>query len=164
VIFRGFYLLICSLLLMSCTSGPGFSGAHIDTELQPQSALKAAAEVRGQYVLWGGRIIQAEPREASTTLEVLAFPLQRNQRPDTAKTSEGRFIIVYPGYLEPADYSANRLITVVGRLNDPRSGNVGEAVYHYPVVTGDDLYLWPEQQQGDSEPRVRFGVGVGIMR
>lgn len=160
---RPVLVFICSLLLISCASGPGFSGADINSSLEPHTALQAGKAALGQTVLWGGRVIQAEPQADSTTLEILAFPLRGNQQPDTGKASQGRFLVVYPGYLEPADYSPDRLITVVGKLEDARDGKVGEAIYRYPVLRADDIYLWP-QQTTTGEPRVQFGVGIGIMR
>lgn len=163
----GFFstLLVGALFALSgCSSGPGFSGDHINTGLQPRAAIQGGDQFTGQSVLWGGRIIHAEPQMDSTRLEVLAFPLRGNQQPDVDKSSQGRFLIMYPGYLEPADFRADRLITVVGRLEKSRTGQVGEATYRYPVVMADDLYLWPEQNRDSSEPRVHFGIGVGIFR
>ena len=154
---------LCALLLVGCATGPGFSGDHINLDLQPRGALAADAAVRGQTVLWGGRIIQTVPEEGVTTVEVLAFPLRGNQQPNTGMESQGRFLVVHPGYLEPADFSADRLITVVGTLEASRSGQVGEAEYRYPVVRVDSLHLWPLQRE-QSEPRVHFGIGVGISR
>ena len=161
--FRFVLFSLCSFLLVSCASGPRFSAADINDNLQPHTVLQAGVASLGQTVLWGGRVIQAEPKADSTTLEILAFPLRGNQQPDTGRASQGRFLVVYPGYLEPADYSPDRLITVVGKLEEARDGKVGEAMYRYPVLRADDIYLWPRQDAA-GEPRVQLGVGIGIMR
>jgi|SRR5690625_360378 len=159
---------LAGLALTGCASGPGFSGDHINTTLQPrevsQSALQAAGRHTGETVLWGGRVIQTSPGQDATTLEVVAFPLQRNQRPNERQDSSGRFLIRYAGYLEPEDYREDRLVTVTGTVEEVREGVVGDAPYRYPVIAADQLYLWPERQSTDQQPRVHFGVGVGIFR
>ncbi|MCK9563975.1 MAG: Slp family lipoprotein [Bacteroidales bacterium] len=156
--------LASSCLLAGCASGPGFALDAVNAGLKPAAAARADADAAGQKVLWGGRIIQVVPGPEHTTLEVVSFPLRRNQQPDTSGGSEGRFLMWYPGYLEPEDYQAERLVTVVGTVREARTGQVGEAEYRYPVIVVDELYLWPEQRESASEPRVRFGLGIGIMR
>lgn len=159
---------LTGLLLTGCASGPGFSGDHINTALQPQQVAQStqrgdAADTR-DAVLWGGRVIQTNPGQDTTTLEVVAFPLQRDQRPNERQGSIGRFLVRYPGYLEPEDYQEDRLITVTGTIDEVREGVVGDAPYRYPVIRADQLYLWPERQAVQQQPRVQFGVGVGIFR
>lgn len=157
-------IVLAGLLLAGCATGPGFSGDHINTRLQPREAARNLDAAREETVLWGGRIIQADPGQDSTTLEVVAFPLQRDQRPNERSESSGRFLMTYPGYLEPEDYREDRLITVVGTMQETRDGMVGEANYRYPVIQASEFYLWPERQEVQQQPRVRFGVGVGIFR
>lgn len=159
---------LAGLLLTGCASGPGFSGDHINTTLQPrhvsQNTLQGEAADTRETVLWGGRVIQTSPGQDTTTLEVVAFPLQRDQRPNERQDSIGRFLVRYAGYLEPEDYREDRLITVTGPIDEVREGVVGDAPYRYPVVRADQLYLWPERQAVQQQPRVQFGVGVGIFR
>lgn len=159
---------LTGVLVTGCASGPGFSGDHINTALQPrevsQSALRDGNSHTGETVLWGGRVIQTSPGQDTTTLEVVAFPLQRDQRPNERQDSAGRFLIRYAGYLEPEDYHEDRLVTVTGTVEDVREGVVGDAPYRYPVIAAAQLYLWPERQTTDQQPRVHFGVGVGIFR
>ncbi|MCC5856611.1 MAG: Slp family lipoprotein [Ectothiorhodospiraceae bacterium] len=159
-------LFLCTLpVLAGCATGPGFPTEHVNTELVARAASATAEGARGERVIWGGRIIQTEPEDRETRMEVLAYPLQRNQKPDTTEGSQGRFLVVHPGYLEPADYAPDRLITVTGELDQPRKGRIGEAEYRYPVVHAEALHLWPrEPQRVREEPRVRFGVGVMISR
>lgn len=165
MVFRPFVVIagVCALLIVGCVSGPGFSGDHINKRLDPADVLADVDGAMDETVVWGGRIIQAEPKADSTTLEILAFPLYRSQQPDAGKDSLGRFLVIYPGYLEPQDYSTGRMVTAVGRLEEIRLGQVGKADYRYPVLRGDDLYLWPPADEA-REPRVHFGVGVGIFR
>lgn len=161
-------MVLAGLLMAGCASGPGFFGDHINTALQPrevsQSGAQGGDEVHGETVLWGGRVIQVSPGVDATTLEVVAFPLQRDQRPNDKKDSIGRFLIRHAGYLEPEDYREDRLITVTGTIEGTHEGLVGDAPYRYPVIQAEQLYLWPERQAAQQQPRVQFGVGVGIIR
>lgn len=156
--------LLTGMFLTGCAGGPGFSGAHINTDLQPQQVAQNIHATRGETVLWGGRIVQASPGSESTTLEIVAFPLQRDQKPYDKHDSIGRFLMTHPGYLEPEDYRTDRLITVVGTVEETREGMVGDASYRYPVIQANEFYLWPERQAVQPEPSVRFGVGIGIFR
>jgi hypothetical protein len=54
--------------------------------------------------------------------------------------------VVVPKFPDPAIYTIGRQLTIVG------------------AVTGKEnyLYLWPVENTPDSEPRVVFGIGIGI--
>lgn len=153
-----FCLLIC-LMVAACAAGPRFSVEGVDTAVSPREALKEAERLRGTAVLWGGLIVQTENLADRTRIEVLGYPLDSNQRPDTGRAAQGRFLVMRDGYLEPSDYAQGRAITVSGRLLEPVDGRVGEAAYRYPVVTGDQLYLWP-RRSGYNRTGVHFGIGV----
>ncbi|MEX0730505.1 MAG: Slp family lipoprotein [Aquisalimonadaceae bacterium] len=155
-----------SLLLGACaTTGPDF---HTDgvADLAPRAAASAGDGAVGERVIWGGRIIAVNPLEQGTQLELLAYPLGRNQQPEPDRSSQGRFLVIHPEYLEPADWSPDRLVTVTGTLRSIRSGNIGDAEYRYPEVHADDLYLWPKpaSSPGGTSPRVNFGFGVILSR
>lgn len=152
------------LLLTACASGPDFRTENA-ADLAPRAAVTAGESAIGERVIWGGRIINVSPQEQGTQLELLAYPLDRNQQPNTGRASQGRFLVIYPDYVEPADWSPDRLVTVTGNVEDIRTGRIGEAEYRYPVVHADDLYLWPEQSASRrSPPRVNFGFGVILSR
>lgn len=157
-------LLLATLALTACATGPQFDTDGVNRDLQPRQA--AADAVRDEQVLWGGTIISVKPQQESTQLEVLAYPLDRGQQPRIDRSSQGRFLVVADGYLEPADYSEGRQITVRGPLGESQTATIGEADYNYAVVHAEDLHLWPRQSSGQArqEPRVNFGIGIGIMR
>lgn len=156
-----FMLVTTGLLMAACASGPGFDTEGVNRDLQPRQA--ASEQIQDELVLWGGTIISTKPREDTTQLEILSYPLDRSQEPRTDRSSEGRFLVVVDGYLEPADYSEGRQVTVRGRLREPTTAMIGGAEYHYPVVSADDLHLWPRQSTAQRrESRVRFGIGIGI--
>jgi len=39
---------------------------------------------------------------------------------------------------------------------------LGEIEYTYPIITKRELYIWPAEESSATQPRVRFGVGIGI--
>lgn len=152
------------LALTACATGPQFDTDGVNRDLQPRQA--AADQMRDEQVLWGGTILSVQPQQDTTQIEVLAYPLDRGQQPRIDRSSQGRFLIMADGYLEPADYSEGRQITVRGPLTEAQTATIGEADYRYAVVRADDLHLWPRQSSGQArnEPRVNFGIGIGIMR
>lgn len=159
-------LAVLPLLLVACASKPPrFPVSDVEAGLTPQAALHAE-EAQGRRVLWGGVIVNTSNLADSTQIEVLAYPLDKNQRPDVDKTPSGRFLAVQEGYLETADYSVGRQLTVQGRLLEPARGKVGEADYTYPVVRIEDVQLWRLEPRAsyDNRPRVNFGFGVMIGR
>ena len=108
-----------------------------------------------------GVIVEPVNLESTTELQIIAYPLQRNGKPDLAQSPNGRFIAKIDGYLEPADYAPGRRVTVSGRVAEIRQGKVGEADYLFPVVQPDSLNLWPVESQSSGRSRLHFGIGVG---
>ena len=131
--------------------------------LRPTDVQQAPpAQHDGAVVLWGGRIVAFDNRVDHAEIEVVAFPLDRGQQPLTEAPSEGRFLLVLPGYVEALDYAVGRHLTVRGPLAGSREGLVQEHPYVYPVVRGIDVHVWPWGFMLDRRPRVSIGVGIGI--
>jgi len=145
------------LFLVACASGPistedTFTGITLDDAVNGDS-------VEGSEVLWGGVILSTNNLEDSTLIEVLAYPLDRRQRPMKSRQAEGRFLIVDSEFLEPTDYSEGRSITVLGTFDGVTTGNIAAASYEYPTVTADQLHLW---RPGDDYVAPRFTIGIGL--
>lgn len=150
--------LLAPLLLAACASGP-LDAENAETDVLPrEAALAGGAE--GRRVLWGGTVVGVTNEAEETLIEVLGYPLGRDQRPDTDRGATGRFLIREAGFLDPADYAPGREVSVVGTLAGTRAGRVGEHAYTYPVVSASQLELWPRRSSVPSPPRVRFGLGV----
>lgn len=162
-ILQRLLLLLMVLGLAACASGPRYDVSGVDRELMPAQAVAEIEARQGERVVWGGTIISARNLEDRTRLEVLAYPLDGQQRPRTGRSAQGRFLVDYPGYLETADYGRGRLLTVTGELREVQTGRVGEAEYRYPRIAAEDLYLWPRGAE-PQPPRVSFGVGIMLGR
>lgn len=158
-ILRLLLLLLVPLLLSACATGPKYPTEGVELSLTPQQAVAEADRQHGKSVLWGGMIVNSTNLEKRTRLEVLAYPLDSNQRPQLDEQPYGRFLLYKEGYLETVDYAPGRRITVVGRISGVQSGKVDETRYTYPVVDAEQLYLW-SRSDAQSEPRVHFGIGV----
>lgn len=158
--------LLISLLiavLQGCATGPGFprvtSADHVSS---PHEALALPDFPVYGEIVWGGQILHLANLPGKTRVEVLAYPLDDNQRPEIEDPSQGRFIIEKAGYLESTDFSDYRLVTVHGRLRRLMDGKVGEVDYRYPVIEAEKIYLWPLDRGGWLGNRIRFGIGINI--
>jgi outer membrane lipoprotein len=147
------------LLLSACASGPVFNTGGVDRSLIPRDVASRPQPATGKSVQWGGVIIGTSNLKDSTQIEVLAYPLDTDERPQTDGTPLGRFILEQRGYLEPASYAEGRQLTVVGTVTGIRAGQVGESDYNYPVITARQLHLWPAGFRRDG---VGFGGFIGI--
>lgn len=154
-------LLLVGLWLSGCVPGALIDRSGVDLDMTPQqvSLLQAAPE---GTVNWGGRIIDIRSAGESTELEILGFPLSRSGVPDSDRDSEGRFIAVRDGFVDPLVFDKGRLITVVGRLSDIRDGYIDGRGYRWPVLLIVDLAPVPEQRRRGIVPFFSIGIGIGL--
>ncbi len=131
----------------------------------PQVTPRAAAAVMGPLPteqLWGGVIVGLQNRPDYTRIEVVSYPLRR-QEPLTERMTNGRFLLEVPGFLDPLDHRSGRRITARGPVVRTEAGRIGEVDYVFPVMDAREYHLWPEESsRGQGYGPVRFGVGIGI--
>ena len=135
---------------------------EVDTSISFAQLSKEPEAYTGKTVLVGGDIIETQNLPEMTLIVVLQRPLGRRGEPATGDVSEGRFIIRTTGFLDPAIYSPERRLTVAGTVVGKEVRPVGEIEYTYPIIEKRELYLWPKEETASTEPKVRFGVGVGV--
>lgn len=97
----------------------------------------------GETLIWGGDIIDITHYPAITRLKVLQKPLGYRLEPSGIDVSDGRFLAVYEGFLDPEIYSPGRRVTVAGELTGIESLPLGETRYAYPVLKVREIHLWP---------------------
>jgi len=179
---------VAQLLLLSvfaalagCVSPP-FISEGIDRDLTPGDVLVKTAESNSteanpenkeasvpadaQKVLWGGVVIGASNDADMTTIEILSYPLDYLQRPQTEGRSSGRFLVMIESYLETADFPAGSRVTAIGTVNGIENGQVGDATYRYAVLkleSAGDLHRWQASDYYNSSP-VGIGIGISISR
>lgn len=153
------------LFLAGCASGP----IKPEVELADLSVKEFRAgiadgqvtELPSGHVLWGGIILNTQNLENGSQIEVMAYPLDRRQRPMVAREPHGRFLVRYDSFLEPVDYAEGRAISLSGEIAGITEGTVGEATYRYPTLVATDLHLWREDEL-HNKPRLLFGIGVNL--
>lgn len=112
-------------------------------------------------VLWGGKILDVRNLETTTEVQIVAYPMDAAQRPDPRAQTEGRFIVVLPGYVEALDFPAGRFVTARGRAAGTHVGRVDDHEYVFPRVGDAVVHLWPVNFPYE-RGRVSFGVGLGV--
>ncbi|HQG31497.1 MAG TPA: Slp family lipoprotein [Deltaproteobacteria bacterium] len=101
----------------------------------------------GRVVLWTGIILDTQPLENSTVIEILERPADRQKRPKNVDASRGRFFARGNGFLDPAVLCQGREITVVGKIAGSESSLIGEYNYTYPVVDIEEYHLWAPERE-----------------
>lgn len=151
---------IVGLLCTACATRPPLDLAGVDAGLTPARAAADIGSARTRKVEWGGVIVSAENLRDRTRLEVLAYPLDHSARPELDRAPLGRFILEKAGYLETLDYAPGRLLTAVGLVTGIRDGTVGQTAYRFPLISAEQLHLWPVWTPDNGRPRIQFGFGV----
>ena len=159
-----FVFVMAAVLLLAGCAHVISKGAlqEVDTSVSFAQLAKDPEAYQGKTVLVGGDVIETQNLSDKTLVVVLQRPLGRRGEPDAGDVSEGRFIIQAPGFLDPAIYSPGRRLTVAGTVVGKEVRPLGEIEYTYPIIEERELYLWPEEESSSDEPKVHFGIGVGI--
>lgn len=134
--------LLSLILLFSCSPFSRQALQQVDIAAPFQEVRKAPQQYVNKNVLWGGSIIDTAIKKDGTYITVMEKPLDYEKRPEEGDHSQGRFIIRYPGFLDPAIYKPGREISVIGTIAGARVQPVGELQYTYPVVESKQLHLW----------------------
>lgn len=116
------------------------------TPVQAREANQSGVEVR-----WGGRIVETRPGADETCFDMIGSPLESSGRP--ARMSDvgyGRFIACKAGFYDPAVFTKNREVTVMGKLVGFENRKIGQYDYRQPKVAADVVYLWPQARPVDS--------------
>ena len=146
--------------LTACTTPPIQSEIPARVDLTPYQVAEDKA-FPAEDVLWGGMVVDVRNSADFSEMEVLAYPLDRSQRPRLQAPTQGRFIARMPGYVERYDYPQGRFVTLRGKVVARREGMIDERLYVYPIVEAGQVHLWPLGFQ-DAGPHFSIGVGVGV--
>jgi outer membrane lipoprotein len=155
---------LLTLALAGCAPAPIYKPTANNVAVPPSQVAREPERYGTSDVIWGGRIVQVRNFADHSEVEILAYPLDGSQRPQSNDTGNGRFIAAMPGYVESLDYPAGGLVTVSGRINGTRASNVGQASYTFPLVTVNQSHVWTAKELSGGHPNVSFGLGVGVIR
>jgi outer membrane lipoprotein len=142
---RPLLMLMAVIALVGCAASvPSSIRDDPVTQVTVAEVQQAPDQFIGAWVRWGGTIIGVANLENRTQIEVLSRPLDGEGEPRPDAAGQGRFIAEVPGFVDPADYRADRLLTIFGQVTGLVTRDVGEYPYPYPVVAASSRYLWPE--------------------
>jgi outer membrane lipoprotein len=116
-------------------------------ELTLRVVLKDPEAYKGKTVLWSGVIISSVNVKEGTLIEVLQKPADMQGKPKDVDESEGRFLALYPGYLDVAIYNGGRKVTVAGEVQGKKIQRLGEIDYTYPLISAKEIHLWPVKKE-----------------
>lgn len=108
-----------------------------------------AAAFEGTPVRWGGTIAAVENQADETRLEIVERELDRSGQPRQSDRSDGRFIALIDGFVDPALYAEGREITVAGVVDGELTRKIGNYDYTFPRVQADQYLLWPLRREPD---------------
>lgn len=165
----GVRLLPCLALALALGACAGVPPADDDLASLDVGDVQRAVPAEPVTVRWGGTITKVTNTDADTTeLEVVSRPLDRGGRPRHVDVSEGRFLAVVQGFLDPEIVRAGRDVTVTGEVGELRDGRIGEAGYRFPVLRVDDYRYWKPRATAAGVPGPygpygygAYGAGIG---
>jgi len=144
--FQFFLLLFLTVLLSGC--------AHViskdlrdkaDRTITFKQVLQDPNAYVDKFTLWGGEIVQAiNQKDGSTLVEVFHRPLGWRGEPKLTQSSDGRFLALAEKYLDPYLFRKGRKVTVAGKILGAKTRPLGEMDYRYPLLSGEQIYLWEE--------------------
>ncbi|GAB4416464.1 MAG: hypothetical protein OHK0032_12510 [Thermodesulfovibrionales bacterium] len=127
-----------------------------DKELSLTALSKDPERYAGRFVILGGIIASTINAEDGTYIEVVQKPLDFRGRPMDTDVSEGRFMILYEGYLDKAIYCQGKEVTVAGRVKGKVVRQLGEIQYPYPLIKSSELHLFMPRDK----TQIHFGIGI----
>ena len=120
---------------------------QVAKELSLNLVLKDPEAYQGKTVLWSGVIVRSVNLKEGTMIEVLQKPADTRGKPKDVDKSEGRFLALYPGYLDVAIYNGGRKVTVAGEVQGKKIQRLGEIEYTYPLISAKEIHLWPVEKK-----------------
>lgn len=103
-------------------------------------------EFTGSTFIFGGVIINIQNTNEGTIIEARHSPIDFLGAIIDPDVSEGRFMGIFNGYLDPLIYKKGREITIAGELIGSREKTIGEIQYSYPLFAIREIYLWKEKR------------------
>lgn len=141
-------MVICSLVLAACASGPFDLSGGKASDMTPEEALNRPA-AGGERVIWGGRVTGIVNRETHTELDMVALPLWGDMRPRRDAEEGAYFVIRQPGFLEPMTWAPGRFVTALGRFTGLDMRPVAGIPVRHAVMEAEQIELWPVNPNSD---------------
>ncbi len=161
---RAGYIMLIAIVLLAAsgcsTAIPENALSNVDKSITFAMLKANPSAYKDKTILVGGEIIKSTNKHNGTTqLEVIEFPLDNEYRPRKGDKSDGRFIVVYKGYLETEIFKPGRFVTVVGIVGENKKGTIGNMPYNFPEIDVTYLKLWPLTH---TENMPAYSIGLGF--
>ncbi len=154
-------LLLLSLFPLGCTQVISKQAiSESESNVYFQDLVRNPEKYLGRKVILGGTIVAVHNGPQEGHLEILQRPLGYQYEPELGDRTDGRFLVMYPHFIDPEVYRKDRKITVAGEVLGGRNQPLDQISYRYPVISMKENYLWPENSY--SIPQSRFSIGLGF--
>ena len=145
-------VMLMSFFIVSCAViSPQIRDESIGT-VHFKTLMQETDKFKGKIAILGGYILKTQNLADKSIVKVLQTPLGLGENPKSKDVSEGRFIIMKKGFLDPEIYQKGRKITVAGTI----AGKVIEKVNHfaqpYLEIESREIYLWPKDEYYYPQP------------
>ena len=150
-------LVLCALLA-GCVATPPLTDAPTRSPA-PYYAGEHVERFMDTEVLWGGTIVDVRQFERYAEMEILAYPLDRSQRPLFDAPEQGRFVALRSGRLDPGTFYAGRYLTLLGPITGDRTARLRGEEVRFAEVDAREIVLWPQDYRFQ---RSRVSVSIGI--
>ncbi|MBS3754199.1 MAG: Slp family lipoprotein [Desulfobacterales bacterium] len=140
-------LLICAMitgLFSGCSVISRDIRQEATAEVNFASLKRNTNAYTGKTVILGGYILETRNLADETRLTVLQAPLDISDKPAGRDRSEGRFLVVHKGFLDPVIYEKDRKITVAGKITGMQSVQINQHESALPVLHSREIHLWQE--------------------
>ena len=96
---------------------------------------------RGRFVILGGAVTGIRQSKEGVRLEVVEYPLDIEDMPDTSSDSRGRFLVDLPPDVGYATFKPGMLVTMAGAVAGKYVKPLDKADYTYPVIVVKEIHL-----------------------
>lgn len=132
-------LIISGLFFLSCAGG---------YQQTPFKTLVEEANSRaGESVTLGGYILNIQETGDQTVITVLQTPLGLRDRPQSENRSQGSFVVLYPGKLNPDDAGRKRKVTVTGKIAGTSQEKIGNCPDPCLKIESRKFRVWPQYEK-----------------
>lgn len=145
-------------LLSACAVVPPIAGAPTRSPA-PYLAGEQVERFMDADVLWGGTIIDSRSFDRYSELEIVAYPLDPQQRPLFDAPEQGRFVALRAGLFDPAEFSPGRYVTLRGPITGSRESTLRGQPIRMAEMDARELVLWPRDYRFQ---RSRVSVSIGV--
>lgn len=143
---QGMKVLLLMLMVAGCSPFPKSVLQQVDERLTYEEVQRDPDSFIGKKILWGGVIIKTTNTPIETIMKIRQTDLDIDTRPKNLDKSQGRFLVRYHGFLDPAIYAEGREITLLGEITGKEDMVLDQTSYTYPVIRSEGLHLWEKRE------------------